>query len=344
MTTSSHEMIGERGLENLPRVRLAFLPTPIHGLPRLSEELGVELWLKRDDQTGLALGGNKARKLEFLMGDALAKGCDTAITTGGSQSNHARMTLAACRQLGLDCYLVLDRGRHPENGNLLLNQMLGANVEMVDDPDPQVAGARMTEVAEELASHGRRPYVIPRGGSVPEGAVGYFNMVSELVGQLREIGLEADYLYLATGSGGTHSGILAGHAALNPSWKVQGISVSGSRRLQEAKVLGLSNRLLQWLEVNSEVRPEDVRVDDSFVGEGYGSPTPATWSAIRRLALTEGVILDPVYTGKAMAGLLGHVAEGRIEYGATVIFLHTGGAPALFGYASEVETPVEMAW
>ena len=322
-------------LESLPRVRLADLPTPLEHLDNLSKQLGVEIWVKRDDQTGLAMGGNKARKLEFLLADAVGQGADVIITTGGSQSNHARMTAAACRKLGLDCRLVLDRGRHAENGNLLLDRLFGASIEILENPDPNVAVRRMEDLALELTNGGRHPYVIPRGGSVPAGAVGYANMVAELTGQLDDAGVLVDHLYLGTGSGGTHSGILAGRQALGLNWRVQGIGVSRTRQEQEVRILHITGGTLERLGLAATVGPDAVHVDDSFVGPGYGHPTAQTWEAIEVMAKTEGLILDPVYTGKAMAGLLSHVRSGVVEAGQTVVFVHTGGGPALFAYAEE---------
>ena len=327
-------------LERLPRLELAQLPTPLHRLPRLSEELDIELWIKRDDCTGLALGGNKARKLEFLLGGAVAGGCDTVVTTGGSQSNHARLTAAACRVAGLDCRLVLDRGLHPENGNLLLDRLFGARVEFVADQEPETAVAAMEQLRQRLEQEGRKVYMIPRGGSVPTGASGYAAMTLELERQLSSLDLSDVSLYLATGSCGTHSGVMAGRAALGVSWRVQGISVSRPAAQQEDRVLQLSNETLTHLDLDSATIASDVHVDDNFVGGGYGHPDNRTWEAIRLLARSEGILLDPVYSGKAMAGLLAHVREGVVPARSTVVFLHTGGSPALFAYASEVE---EMA-
>lgn len=322
-------------VESLPRILLTSLPTPLEPLPRLADGLGVNLWIKRDDLTGLALGGNKVRKLEFLLGHAASERCDAVITTGGSQSNHARLTAAACCKLGLRCHLVLDRGQHPENGNLLLDELFGATVELVDDSNPEVAARRMREIAKEIERSGGRPYVIPRGGSVREGAVGYLNMVGELAVQLEQVGMAPDSLYLGTGSGGTHSGVMAGRSAYGQSWLVQGVSVSHPKRHQEEKILALSNQVLQWLELDAVVDRADVVVDEGYVGDGYGHPTDATWAAVTSVARQEGIVLDPVYTGKAMAGLIDHIRTGRVPKGSTVIFLHTGGAPALFGYAGE---------
>ena len=330
----------DQALDGLPRVSLAYLPTPLERLDNLSRRLGIEMWVKRDDQTGLAMGGNKARKLEFLLGDATSQGADVVITTGGTQSNHARMTAAACRKLGLECKLVLDRGVHPENGNLLLDQLLGADIEIVGNADPAVAASRMQELSDDLAQEGRRPYIIPRGGSVPAGAVGYAKMVSELATQCEEAGIDVDSVYLGTGSGGTHSGIMAGRQALGLHWSVQGISVSRSREEQIPKILGLTEATLGRLGFGDGVEPEDVRVDDTYVGPGYGYPTEQTWEAIGLLGRLEGIILDPVYTGKAMAGLLGHIREGRVAGDQTVVFVHTGGSPALFAYSEEFEDAI----
>lgn len=327
----------QQAIDQKPRLRLAQLPTPLQGAPRLSERLGVRILIKRDDQTGLALGGNKARKLEFLIADALAKNADSIVTTGGSQSNHARITAAACRVAGLDCHLVLDRGVHPEpQGNLLLDRLLGAHVHFVDTQDPAEAVAGMETVAGELRSQGHMPYIIPRGGSVPAGATGYANFVPELLRQLEAMAIDPSWLYIATGSTGTHSGILAGLTAAGNPFGVQGISVSRDQRQQEEKVLSLANQTLQHLDLPPATKPEHVRVDDRYVGPGYGHPTEETMEALEVTALDEGIILDPVYTGKAMAGLIGHARERTLGSDDTVVFVHTGGSPALFAYNREV--------
>jgi len=326
-----------RALESRPRVHLAQLPTPLEEAPRLSTRLGVRVLIKRDDQTGLALGGNKVRKLEFLIADALERGADVVVTTGGSQSNHARLTAAACLRAGLDCYLVLDRGVHPESqGNLLLDRLLGAQVRLIESQDPAVATAEMDALAEDLRRQGRTPYIIPRGGSVPAGATGYAALVPELWTQLERQGPGPFHLYLATGSTGTHSGVIAGLAAERAPLAVQGISVSRDREQQTAKILELAGATLRHLDLDLEVPPDSVRVDDRYVGPGYGHPTAGTFEAMEIAARDEAVILDPVYTGKAMAGLIGHAAEGRFGPDDTVVFLHTGGSPALFAYHREV--------
>jgi D-cysteine desulfhydrase family pyridoxal phosphate-dependent enzyme len=326
----------QRRLENQARAHLADLPTPLELLPNLSEQLHIQLWIKRDDQTGLALGGNKARKLEFLLADALNQGADTVITTGGSQSNHARMTAAACRQLALDCYLVLDRGRHPHNGNLLLDELFGAHIELLESSELAAATACMEALAAELRAAGHRPYVVPRGGGVPAGAIGYVQAVVELSHQLNERRIKPDYLYLATGSGGTHAGVLAGATIVGLPFEIQGISVSRPRAAQEAHVWELANRTLEYLGLDACVARAAVHVDDGFIGGGYGQPTPEMWETLRMVARADGLLLDPVYTGKAMAGLLAHVRQQIIPKDAIVIFLHTGGTPALFAYAEEL--------
>lgn len=326
-----------------PRVQLAQLPTPLEEAPRLSDRLGVRVLIKRDDQTGLTLGGNKARKLEFLIGDAVASGVDTVITTGGSQSNHARMTAGACRRAGLDCRLVLNRGPHDETqGNLLLDYMLEARVTWADTEDPADAIPLMESLARELESEGKKPYVIPRGGSIPQGAAGYVAMIPELLDQLATLDVEPAWLYLATGSGGTHSGTIAGLRAMESALPVQGISVSRPREQQEAKIFELSNQTLEFLGLTQTVTKDDVRVDDRYRGPGYGYPAPETFEAIEIMARDEAIILDPVYTGKAMAGLIGHAREGRFGPGDTVVFVHTGGAPALFAYSGEMAHSLEL--
>lgn len=340
MSETSAATLLER-LITLPRVALGHFPTPLDEAPHLSQRLGVHLLVKRDDATGLALGGNKVRKLEFLLGAAQAEGADAIITTGGSQSNHARLTAAACRVLGLSCYLVLDRGVHPEfQGNLMLDALFGAEVRLIESADPADAVAGMQAWAAELRAAGRKPFIIPRGGSVATGAAGYAAMVAELLDQLQARGESLDLLYLATGSTGTHAGTLAGTIAAGALWQIRGISVSRPREAQEAKVHDLIRSTLDLLGIPAEIPADAIKVDDRFRGPAYGVPTAATMEAIRTAARDEALILDPVYTAKAMAGLLAHATEGRIPRGSTVLFLHTGGAPGLFAYHDEVAAAV----
>ncbi|MGI8824795.1 MAG: iron-containing alcohol dehydrogenase [Chloroflexota bacterium] len=236
-----------------------------------------------------------------------------------------------------DEFPVTDRGLHPEpQGNLLLDEMLGAHIRWVESDDPADAAAGMESLASELREQGRRPLVIPRGGSVPQGATGYAACVPELLSQLAEMNVQPTHVYLATGSTGTHSGVLAGMTAVDSQVPVQGISVSRDAPQQRAKVLDLTNRTLEHLGLGDRARATDVLVDDRFRGPGYGIPTEQTLEAIRILAEDEAILLDPVYTGKAMAGLIGHAGSGKLGSDDTIVFVHTGGAPALFAYNHEI--------
>jgi len=311
-------------------------PTPLDEAPRLSTRLGLRVLIKRDDLSGLALGGNKVRKLEFLIADAIECRADTIITTGGSQSNHARLTAAACRLTGLACHLILDRGAHPEEqGNLLLDRLFGAEIRLIDSSDPDVAAAEMERLSSALEAKGNRTYVIPRGGSVPVGAVGYAAFVPELLEQLNKREIVATRIFLGTGSTGTHSGVLAGLTAAASDIQLHGISVSRPAELQVPKVAALASSTLEHLGLEPVISAASVHVDDRFRGPGYGIPTEETMGAIRIAALDEALVLDPVYTGKAMAGLIGQAKEGSLWSSDVVVFVHTGGAPALFAYGAE---------
>lgn len=318
----------------VPRVRLATLPTPLEPAPRFSEMLGgPKVWLKRDDLTGLGMGGNKARKLEFLMAEALASGADVVVTAGGKQSNHCRMTAAAARKLGLDPVLVLT-GDPDRNipGNLLLDIIYGAEIHYAGD----VAWPELEEmecrVCEDLRRKGRRPYLIPVGGATPTGSVGYVNGIVELSSQMYEMGLAADYLYHPTGSCGTQAGLVLGSKALSAGFKVVGVSVSRDQEQVCNRVAELCQKTAELLGIGCKVEGDDIVVLDGYVGERYGVPSPASLEAIKILAETEGVLLDPVYTGKAMAGLIDQIRKGKFKKTDNVIFLHTGGAPALFAF------------
>ncbi|OGS70417.1 MAG: hypothetical protein A2Y96_00610 [Firmicutes bacterium RBG_13_65_8] len=326
-------------LGTLPRVRGALLPTPMEEAPRLTRALGgPRVLIKRDDLTGIAMGGNKARKLEFLLGDALAKDCNVVITTGGPQSNHCRMTAGFARHLGLDCALVLTgEDSHPRNGNLLLDSIYGAELYFI--PDAARPEAMMEEVAGEYRRRGRTPYVIPLGGSNQVGAAGYALATIEILGQAADMGVSFDRLFVATGSGGTQGGLVLGAKAFGAPYTVAGVSVS--RTAAEIKEL-----VVRVVATGSEhlgvelppLRADEVVVYDQYVGEGYGKMTAGCLEAIRLLARTEGIFLDPVYTGKTMAGLIDLVRRGVIGADETVLFLHTGGSPALFAYPAELSS------
>lgn len=318
-------------LKDMPRVRLAALPTPLDYAPRLSQSLGVKLYIKRDDNTGLAVGGNKARKLEYLVGDALAQGCDTLITTGGPQSNHCRMTAAAAAKSGLDCHLVFtSQDITVRQGNLLLDELLGANFHFLGSDDGMLAAKRMVELAEELKQQGKKPYIVPLGGSSPVGAAGYIRAIKELVDQTDLLDISIDYIIHASGSAGTQAGLLAGVIAFNLPIKVLGMSVSRPKERLSGEVLGLCRDTLSNAGYNTTVTSAEVAVYDDYVGDGYGIPTELSTEALRLFAKLEGIIIDPVYTAKAGAGLLDLTRKGIIPHGSSVLFWHTGGSPALF--------------
>jgi D-cysteine desulfhydrase len=304
-----------------PRAPLGVFPTPLDTLPRLSAQLGVEVLAKRDDLTGLALGGNKIRKLEMLMAEALAAGADAVVTCGAVQSNHCRCTAAAARKLGLECGLVLFDGRHPENGNLLLDELLGATIEHHPAADRPRAEALMAGLGERY----RKPYLIPFGGSNGLGAAAYAWGYQELREQL---GGRGGTLFCVTSSGATHAGLALGHAILGGP-AVVGVSIGEPAAVCQDRLGPLMAEAAAILGVPNEGRTV---VLDGYQGEGYGVPSASGNDAIRLLARTEGILLDPVYTGKAMGGLL---AEYR-RYEPPIIFLHSGGVPALFAYADEL--------
>lgn len=315
---------GAAGLR--PRVPLAQLPTPLEPLDRLSDHLGgPRLLVKRDDQTGLALGGNKARKLEYLCAEALEAGTDVLVTGGGHQSNHVRMTAAAANRLGLDAHVVLG-GPAPatSSGNLVLDRLLGATLEFCGADDYYGVERAIEAAAERLAGAGRRPFALPIGGASATGALAYAQAADEMAGQAAEAGAAVDRVFVADGSGGTHAGLVA---AYGETPVVVGVDVGTRPDLDEyvparaAEVADLAGR---------PAPPAAVVVDHDHAGPGYGVLTPECVGALRLAARLEGLVLDPVYTGKAMAALLTWVHDGRVGAGETVVFWHTGGAPALF--------------
>ena len=322
--------------KNLPRVSIAHLPTPLEEMPRLSKALGgPRLLVKRDDQTGLAGGGNKIRKLEFLVADALEKGADTIITAGAVQSNHARQTAAAAVRFGLRACLVLGGERpHHWSGNLLLDQLLGADIRWAGERD----GAQvMNEVAEEMTSLGRRPYIIPVGGSNPIGAGGYVVALEELMEQLAKRELQVDRVVFPTGSAGTQAGMLVGAKALGFAGQIEGISVSRTQQELRPRLEELVAETAAFLGLNVTFTREDFTIHDDYLGAGYGRVGPPEREAIRLSARTEGLLVDPVYTGRAMAGLIDLIRRGVFGPDETVLFWHTGGMPALFAYTDELE-------
>jgi L-cysteate sulfo-lyase len=321
--------------KRLARVSIAHLPTPLEPLPRLTAQLGgPELWIKRDDQTGLATGGNKARKLEFLVADALAQGADTLITAGAAQSNHARQTTAAARKFGLDCTLAL-RGTEPPlvQGNLLLDLLLGAEVVWAGNQPPDEAMAR---AAEELQAAGHHPYVIPYGGSNPIGASGYVAAMEELLAQCTERDLYFDHVVLASSSGGTQAGLMVGARALEYGGRILGISIDLKADALQHRLADLATATAEHLGLRTAFAPEDSGVEDAYLGGGYGVVGDLEREALHTLARTEGILLDPVYTGRALGGLLDLIRRGTFGPGERVLFWHTGGATGLFGYGDTV--------
>jgi L-cysteate sulfo-lyase len=324
-------------LARFSRVRLTHAPTALEPMPNLTRELdGPNLWIKRDDCTGLATGGNKTRKLEYLIGDALAKRADVVITQGATQSNHARQTAAAAAKFELACEILLeDRTGYAHDdyrgsGNVLLDRLFGATVTHL--PAGADMDAAMARRAEELKDDGRMPYVIPGGGSNPIGALGYVTCALELVDQANAMGLDIDLLVHATGSTGTQAGLLAGLEGSRAGIPVLGIGVRAPRDVQEEKVHALANGTADLLGVPGAVARERVVANCNYIGDGYGIPTAGMIDALEIVARTEGVVLDPVYSGKAMAGLIDLIRKGELGGARNIVFLHTGGAAGLFGY------------
>lgn len=315
--------------------------TPLQHLPRLSAALGgPEIWIKRDDLTGLAAGGNKTRKLEFLVADALEQGADLLITTGAPQSNHCRLTLAAAAKEGLACRLLIEErvpgSYHADDvGNALLFDLMG-----VDRVDVVPAGTdlmgRLQHMAEEAERDGYKPYVIPGGGSNALGSLGYVACAEETIQQAFEAGIAFDHWICASGSGGTHAGLLAGLHGTNTSIPLTGISVRADRVSQEEKIWRLAQAACDLVGVRGNVPEDDVVVRDDQVGPGYSLGTPEMAEAVGLFAQKEAILLDPVYTGKAAAGLIAMIRDGSLTAGQHVLFVHTGGSPALHAYAEQV--------
>ena len=324
-------------LARFPRRRYTEGWTPLEHLPLLTQLLdGPHVFIKRDDLLGLSAGGNKTRKLEFLVADALKQGADTLITVGAVQSNHCRLTLAAAVKEGLKCRLVLEQrvpnSYNPDaSGNNFLFRLLGVEKITVVDLGTDLNAAMQAE-AEELAASGRKGYIIPGGGSNPLGTLGYVACAQEILGQAFQKGLQFDHLVCASGSGGTHSGILVGMRAMGSRIPITGISVRRPVSEQEGLIGGLARKTREFLGLPAEPVEGELKIFDDYVGPGYSIPTPEMAEAVRTFARTEGILLDPVYTGKAAAGLLDLIRKGHFKKGEKVLFLHTGGSPGLYAY------------
>ena len=325
-------------LSHLPRRRYTDWKTPIEKLTLISEQLaGATIYIKRDDLLGLTGGGNKTRKLEFVAADALAQGADTLITCGAVQSNHCRLTAAAAVREGLKCRLVLEErvpnSYHPQaTGNNLLFHLLGVEKITVESGDSDMAAAMQKE-ADEVAAQGGKPYIIPGGASYPVGACGYVACAEEILAQLFDMGLKIDYVVCPSGSAGTHAGLIIGLWANNSGIPVIGINVRRKRDIQENNVYKLVCQTADFLGLKQQIPREAVTCFDEYVGPGYSLPTPEMAEAVKLLCRTEGILLDPVYSGKAMAGLIDLIEKGYFKKQDNILFLHTGGSPAIYAYA-----------
>ena len=330
-------------LSRFPRVSLAHLPTPLELLPRLSAHLGgPNIYVKRDDCTGLGTGGNKTRKLEFLMADAVENRADVIITQGAVQSNHARQTAAAACKMGMQCELVFEKrvedpsDPYINSGNVLLDRIFGANVrEVAKDSDMD---AEMESVAAELRGGGKTPYIIPAGGSNRIGALGYVDCALEFITQADAADLVVDHVVHATGSAGTQAGLIVGIKASNKDIPLLGIGVNAAKDEQEEKVFKLAVETAEFVGKAGAVKRDDIVANCDYVGEGYGIPTKGMNDAVMLLARLEGLLFDPVYSGKGLAGMIDLIGKGYFEDARNIVFVHTGGVAGLFGYSDKLVT------
>ncbi len=329
-------------LASHPRLPLAFLPTPLESLTRLSATLGGPMiWVKRDDMTGLALGGNKTRKLEYLLGAAKAEGATVVMTTAGAASNYLRMTAAATRKAGMRPVLFIrGTGEEPIQGNLLLNRIVGAEMRFINVTDPWSPEARtlMDAAAAELEQQGERVYVMAiQNTHAPLAALGYVNAALELYQQLLAQGVQASHLFTPTGSGVTQAGLILGAKLLN--WPLQVVGMAGAPNTAEGhrrRIAEMVTAAGNLLDIDVTIAPDEVIVEDTYAGVSYGKATSGVVEAIRLCGEQEGLLLDPVYSGKAMHGLLSWIMQGKLRVGDQVVFLHTGGAPNLFTQAESL--------
>jgi D-cysteine desulfhydrase/L-cysteate sulfo-lyase len=333
-----------RALDRYPRVEFLLGTTPLERQPRMSAALGIDLLVKRDDLTGLAFGGNKVRKLEFYFGKAKAANADTVLITGAVQSNYVRVVAACAARLGMDCHVQLeDRVANVDetyrtSGNVLLDELLGATLHSYPvGEDEAGADRRLHEIASDLAAQGKRPFVIPLGADNPPlGSLGYVRCARELLDQCGDV----DHVVVPSGSGQTHAGLLFGLRAHGWNGPVSGICVRRAAPLQTARIAGHCEKIAALLDRPNPVRPEDIQLHDDVLAPGYGIINDAVAAAIRDCARLDGLLVEPVYTGRAMAGLFALVRDGRLPKGKKTVFLHTGGLPALFGYATDLRRMV----
>ncbi|MGO2339547.1 MAG: D-cysteine desulfhydrase family protein [Psychrobacter sp.] len=326
--------------DHIARESLGFFPTPLVELSKLSKKLdGTTIFMKRDDNTGLALGGNKTRKLEFIIGDALAKGADTIITAGAAQSNHCRQTAAAAASLGLECHLVLG-GKEPEqaSGNLLLDKIFGCHIHWAG---VNRKGEDIPSIVEQLINQGKNPYVVPYGGSNELGALAFAEAFRELELQRKSMQLSFTHIVFASSSGGTQAGLMLGKKIFNSPCQIVGINIDKGETDKvpfDQYTLSLANSTAELISADYEFSKSDLILNADYVGEGYGVVGTLENEAIALTAQTEGILLDPVYTGRAMGGLIDMIRTGKIKQTDRVLFWHTGGAPALFAYSNDLDS------
>ena len=324
---------------NLPKASLGYFPTPLIELTRLSKTLGgPNIYMKRDDNTGLALGGNKTRKLEYIIGDALAKGADTVITAGAIQSNHCRQTAGAAASLGLECHLVLG-GEEPEQpqGNLLLDKVYGCHIHWAGE---NRKGEDIPALVAQLKAEGKKPYVIPYGGSNELGAVAFIEAYKELNAQREALKVDFSHIIFASSSGATHAGLMLGNKMLETYSQIVGINIDKGEMDKvpfDEHIVSLANSTAQFIAADYQFTADDLILNSDYVGDGYGVIGELEKEAIALTAQNEGILLDPVYTGRAMGGLIDMIRTGQIKATDNVLFWHTGGAPALFAYADDLD-------
>ena len=336
--------------DKFPRAELAIVPTPMEAMPNLSNFLdGPNLFVKRDDLTGLAMGGNKARQIEFYFGEAIAKKADVILITGAIQSNFIRSAAAATAKLGMDCHVQLEE-RVPNvdqtyraSGNVLLDKLFGATIYSYPDGEDETGADRnINKIADDLKKQGKTPYIIPLSpGHAPLGAMGYIVAAQEILEQLKQSGQQIDEIVVASGSTSTHAGLLYGLRALGSRLRIAGICVRRNKEQQAPRVLARCTELSKLLGTSEYVKADDIILNDVPLAPGYGQLNPLTIEAIKLAASTEGLLLDPVYTGKVMAGMIDRVRENVYAKNANILFLHTGGQPALFAYEPELTAALD---
>jgi D-cysteine desulfhydrase len=325
-------------LNSYPRVSLTRLPTPLHPLPHLSTRLGLNISIKRDDLTDLVFGGDKPRKLEYEVAQALAHGADTLVTCGSSQSNHARLTTAAARKVGMQCAVVLSRDRYQAfQGNLLTVYLMGAQVHLVESSDHWNLEQQARDLCETLRSQGRIPHYIPVSGTTPHSCLGYVRCGLEVASQIIDQGLQLDAIYVPFGTGGIFTGLLLALREKSITCPLIGISVNRKREPCYENLEMWWAALCHLLEHDPHLPRMPFEIYDDFIGREYGDPTEASLDAIQLMAQTEGILLDPVYSGKMTSGFLAHHATGRWSPSSQVLLLHSGGTPALFAYHTEIK-------